>query len=93
MTIIKIFGYLRELAGKSRIEINCECKLKELFKLIREKVNPEFIDAVFKDLENFDVNDNIIILVNGKGSLNPNLIVRNDDTVSIMPFLSGGLFN
>ena len=90
MVLVKIFGYLRSIANTSRLELTGVKTLREVFQKLRETLGDEFINNVFTDFDSFKVKENIIILQNGKATSNPNQLINENDTIAIMPFLSGG---
>ncbi|MBM4339787.1 MAG: MoaD/ThiS family protein [Deltaproteobacteria bacterium] len=69
---LKFFGYLSDIVGKRKIEVNLEKPIP-----LRDLLPPLFPET------------NIIILINEKaGSLDS--LIKNEDTVALMPILSGG---
>ena len=95
MVTVKLFGYLKGLSndvkdGKIEVELEREVTLKELFTLIKEKLGDKVLEILFDDFANFKLKENVIVLHNGKMETNPNKTVRKGDTISIMPFVSGG---
>lgn len=93
MVLVKIFGYLRSIANTSRLEVTGAKTLKEVFQKLKETLGDEFVNNVFTDFNSFKVKENIIILKNGRAVSNPNQPINENDTVAVMPFLSGGSKN
>lgn len=98
MVLVKFFGYLKSVVegldnGKIEINVEDQISLKRLIEILKNRVGDKLIKAIFDDFESFKIKDNIILLHNGKMETDPDKIVKNSDTISIMPFVSGGLIN
>ncbi len=85
MVRVKLFANLREIVGRSEVEVEAESVI-EVLRALSERF-PRLKDYIFKD---GDVNDYIKIAVNGKIVESLNVRLSDDDVVAIFPPFSGG---
>jgi len=91
---VKYFAYVRDLVkDKTQEDIIVEkpITLGELLKILIEKYGKELEKYLLeKTGNNTKIAEKIIILVNGESTDDLDYKLKNNDTVSIMPFLGGG---
>jgi len=91
---VKYFAYVRDLVkDKTQEDIIVEkpITLRELLEILIEKYGKELENYLLKKTgNNIKIAEKIIILVNGESTDNLSYKLKDNDTVSIMPFLGGG---
>ncbi len=90
---VKYFAYIRAVVRDTKeetVELDGEAKLIDLLRKLSEKYGDNFRKAVFNHEDKSKLSEEVIILVNGRSVDDLEIPLKDGDTVSIMPFLSGG---
>ncbi len=91
MVTVKFFAGLREAVDSSRLDISGG-SVEAVLERLMDK-NHELKELIFKDYENKELKDNIILMVNGRaiqhleGLETP---LKEGDTLSVFPTVAGG---
>ncbi len=90
---VRYFAYIRQLVQDTREEefsLPDRATLRDLLMKIVKKYGRSIEKVLFDSMQKKALNENIIVLVNGKAVNDLKLELEDEDTISIMPFLSGG---
>jgi len=91
---VKYFAYVRDLVKdktQEDIMVGKPITLRELLEILVKKYGKELEKYLLeKTGNNIKIAEKIIILVNGESTDDLNYKLKDNDTVSIMPFLGGG---
>lgn len=89
---VKYFAYIRALVRDTKeeeVELGDGSKLIDLLMRLTEKYGDKFREMLFPS-SNDKLSEEVIILLNGRSTDDLETPLKDGDTVSIMPFLSGG---
>lgn len=90
---VRYFAYIRQLVQDTREEefsLPDRATLRDLLMKIVKKYGRSIEKVLFDSMQKKALSENIIVLVNGKAVNDLKLELEDKDTISIMPFLSGG---
>lgn len=90
---VKYFAYIRSVVRDNKEEIvnlETDAKLIDLLIKLSNKYGNNFRKAVFDYNDKSKLSEDVIILVNGKSVDDLDIVLKDGDVISIMPFLSGG---
>ncbi|MHA1589662.1 MAG: MoaD/ThiS family protein [Candidatus Njordarchaeales archaeon] len=90
---VRYFAYIRQLVQDTREEefsLPDRATLRDLLMKIVKKYGRSIEKVLFDSMQKKALSENIIVLVNGKAVNDLKLELEDEDTISIMPFLSGG---
>ena len=89
--VVKFLSLIRELAGREKVQLQAN-NLEELIGKLSEKYGKKFEKRIW-DAETKKLNDDIVILVNGKNLIlldGIKTILKEEDVVVIFPMAGGG---
>ena len=90
---VKYFAYIRAVVRDNKeevIDLERDARLIDLLIKLSEKYGDNFRKAVFDHEDASKLSEDVIILINGRSVDDLETVLKDGDTISIMPFLSGG---
>ena len=90
---VKYFAYIRAVVRDNKeevIDLERDARLIDLLIKLSEKYGDNFRKAVFDHEDVSKLSEDVIILINGRSVDDLETVLKDGDTISIMPFLSGG---